>query len=416
MPRREGPPGRGLGPAFRNVLTANLASSLADGIARVAPPLLAVRLTDDPVLVAGISAMSLLPWLFFAIPAGILVDRLDRRVALGLANGMRTALAVLLVVLTATGALNIAWLYVVVFAWGVGETVYDGAIRAVLPGIVGRSDLARANGRIETSEQVVQNFAAAPLTSLLFGVSALIPLGAGAVAFALSVVLAALLPRTASGRSDDVAPHDDDRLPWFRQMSSGMRFLRSDRVLMTLWLFSVVTGMCFQMALGVYPLYAIDRLGLPEEFYGILLLVAAVGGVVGGLSAARLGASWGTGRTMAIVNLVANAALVLAGAVPSLVVLAISSFLTGAGVTVWNVHVMSLRQALVPRRLFGRVHGTWRTLLWGCMPVGAFLGGLLGRIDLTVSFLVGGGVAMLAGIVFFRFLSRLPEPASVEPR
>ncbi len=408
MPRRPG-----LGPAFANVLTANLASSLADGIARVAPPLLALRLTDDPVLIAGITAMSLLPWLLFAIPAGILVDRLDRRVALALANGMRAVLAMLLLVLTASGGLTIAWLYLVVFAWGLGETVYDGAIRAVLPGIVARPDLSRANGRIETSEQVVQQFAAAPITSLLFGVSALIPLGAGAAAFALSV----LLPRQASGRADaaahpdaDDAPHGDDALPWHRQLSSGWRFLRGHRVLMTLWLFSVATGMSFQVALGVYPIYAVDRLGLPEEFYGVLLLVTAVGGILGGSVAAALGRALGTGRTMAIVNFVANAALVLAGAVSELWMLAVASFLSGAGVTVWNVHVMSLRQSLVPRRLFGRVHGTWRTLLWGCMPIGALLGGLLGRIELTLPFLVGGGAATGLGLIFFRFLSRLPEP------
>ena len=69
----------GLGKTFANVFTANLASSLGDGIARTASPLLAARLTDDPVLIAGIAAIAMLPWLFFALPAGILVDRMDRR-------------------------------------------------------------------------------------------------------------------------------------------------------------------------------------------------------------------------------------------------------------------------------------------------------------------------------------------------
>ncbi|HSO02122.1 MAG TPA: MFS transporter, partial [Gaiellaceae bacterium] len=146
---------RGLGPAFANLFTANLASSLGDGIARVAAPLLAARLTDDPLLISGIAALALLPWLFFAIPAGILVDRIDRRHALALANGVRVALAIALFVLVATDGLTIGWLYHVIFVYGAFETVYDGAIRAIVPSIVQRSNLSRANARIEGGELVV---------------------------------------------------------------------------------------------------------------------------------------------------------------------------------------------------------------------------------------------------------------------
>ena len=120
-----------LGGAFANLFTANLASSLGDGIVRTAMPLLAARLTSDPLLISLIGALALLPWLFFAIPAGILIDRIDRRRALALAQAVRTALAVLLFVLVFTGGLTIWWLYLVVFVYGAFETVYDGAIRAV---------------------------------------------------------------------------------------------------------------------------------------------------------------------------------------------------------------------------------------------------------------------------------------------
>src|SRR5690606_25089760 len=107
----------------------NLASSLGDGIARTAIPLLGARLTSDPLLIAGLGALALLPWLFFAIPAGILIDRIDRRHALALAQGVRTLLGGALVVLVATNTLTIWWLYIVIFVYGAFETVYDGAIR-----------------------------------------------------------------------------------------------------------------------------------------------------------------------------------------------------------------------------------------------------------------------------------------------
>ncbi len=96
-----------LGRALSNVVAANVSSSLGDGIAKVAAPLLAARLTGDPLLVAGIAAVAMLPWLIFAIPAGILLDRVDRRRAMALANGARALLAVLLLVLFATDALTI---------------------------------------------------------------------------------------------------------------------------------------------------------------------------------------------------------------------------------------------------------------------------------------------------------------------
>ena len=163
-----------LGPAFANLFTANIASSLGDGIARTAIPLLAVQVTLDPLLISGISALAMLPWLFFAIPAGILIDRIDRRAALALANGVRTILAIALFVITSTGNLTIWWLYIIIFIYGMFETVYDGAIRAVAPSILAKAQLPRANSLIEAGEQVIQNFVSGPITSLLFAVSVLI--------------------------------------------------------------------------------------------------------------------------------------------------------------------------------------------------------------------------------------------------
>lgn len=404
-------PARGLGPAFRTVFTANLASSLGDGIAFTAAPLLAIRLTDDPLLVSGIAALALLPWLLLAIPSGIVVDRIDRRRALALANGLRTVLAVALVTLTATGALTIWWLYLIVFLFGAGETLYDGAIRAVLPSLVTRADLPRANARIEAGEQIVQTFAAAPLTSALFAVSVLIPLGLNGAVYAVAAALAFVLPLAASGR--DRPAHADDELPWRQQYVAGWRFLRGNAMLMRLWLLSTATGLSFSIGTAVFALYAINRLGLPEALFGVFILTGACGSILGSVLAPRLSARWGAGPTMAAAALVAALALVFAGSVPTLWALGLAYFVSGGAVLVWNVHVMSLRQSIIPRRLLGRVHGTWRTLLWGVMPIGSIVGGLLGRIDLTVPFLVGGGLATCVGVLGFPFLRTLPNPEDV---
>jgi Na+/melibiose symporter-like transporter len=403
---------RGLGPAFGNLFTSNLASSLGDGIARTAAPLLAVRLTDDPLLVSGIAALAMLPWLLFAVPAGIIVDRIDRRTALALANGGRAALAGVLLVLSATGSLTIWWLYAIIFLYGIGETIYDGAIRAIVPSVVDRTELPRANSRIEAGELVVQNFLSGPFTSVLFAVSVLIPLGANVVVYAGAVILAVLLPKAAAGTH--LGGQAEDRVPWHRQFADGFRFIFASRMLTTLLGLSTFIGLCVSAATASFVLYLLDRLALPEAFFGLFMLTGALGGILGSMVAQRLKERWGAGLTMAVANIVATLGFVFVGLVPTLWAAGVGYFVTSAAILVWNVHVMSLRQSVIPSRLLGRVHGSWRTVLWGSMPLGSVIGGALGRIDLTVPLIVGGGAATLAAIVFFRFLTTLPNPEDVD--
>lgn len=403
----------GLGRAFGNIFTANLASSLGDGIARTAIPLLAARLTQDPVLIAVVSALALLPWLFFAIPAGILIDRIDRRRALAIAQAVRTALALLLVVLSAAGGLTIWWLYIVVFVYGTFETVYDGAIRAVVPSIVAKKDLPRANSRIEGGELVVQNFVSGPLTSGLFAISVLIPLGINGLVFALAGVLALLLPAAASGRQfvDATAPI----VPWYRQLADGFRFILGNRMLRTLWFLTTVIGIATSAATATWVLFVLDSLGVPEEWFGAFMVAGAIGGIIGSVVTERVRRWWGTGVTMAVMAILSGAVLIVVGLVPVLWVGALGWALSSLAITVWNILIMSLRQAIIPGHLLGRVHGTWRTLLWGTMPLGSMIGGVLALGGLSVPLIAGGAVVTLASVVFVRFLASLPNPDEVEP-
>lgn len=398
---------RPLGPAFARLWSANVATNLGDGIAAILAPLLAVGLTDDPLLIAGVAAMTMVPWLVFAIPAGVIVDRVDRRLALAVANLVRVGFALLLVALSATGSLTIWWLYLVVFAYGVGETVADGAVRAATPGLVPRASLARANSRIEAAELIVQRFASGPLASLLFAIAAIIPLGLNAIAFAVAGLLALTLPRSARP-----SPNPE---PWRARFSAGLRFILSDPRLRPVWLLGMFTTLCFAAAWGSYAVRVIDGLGLPEEWFGLFLLTQGVGGLLGSMLAGRIARRLGTGPTIATAAVIIPAGIALIG-MPSLWFAAAGFAISSFGIMVSNIHTMSLRQSIVPPQLLGRVHGTWRTFLWGAMPVGALLGGLLGRVDLSLPFLIGGGLYLLAGALSFRMLARLPNPDDLEPK
>lgn len=406
-----------LGAAFANVFTANIASSLGDGIARTAIPLLAVRITDDALLISGIAALAMLPWLLFAIPAGILIDRIDRRVALATANTVRTGLAITLFVVTATGNLTIWWLYAIIFIYGIFETVYDGAIRAVVPSLLPKAQLPRANSLIEAGEQVIQSFVSGPATSLLFAVSALIPLGTNAAVYAIAVVLALFLPAVASGRQYAAAHARTGGAaegPWYKQFVDGWNFIMTSKLLKTLWLLSTLTGMALSFATASFVLYLIGRLGLPEELFGIFMLTGALGAIAASVITQQLKVRFGTGPTVAAVNVLAGLGVVMVGVIHNLWAIAIGWFVVSGAITVWNILIMSLRQSIIPGRLLGRVHGTWRTLLWGSMPLGSVLGGLVGRIDLTLPFVIGGGASVLIGLIWYRFLMRLPNPEDVD--
>ncbi|KZM33579.1 MFS transporter [Oerskovia enterophila] len=436
--RPDEPARRGLGRSFTNVFTANISSSLADGIARVAAPLLAARLTDDPLLIAGIAAVAMLPWLFFAIPSGVLLDRIDRRHAMSIANGTRTLLAVTLLTLFATGTLTIWWLYAVIFAYGALETLYDGAIRAVVPAIVRRADLPRANSRIEAGELVVQNFLAVPVTSALFAVAVVIPLGIGALSYAVAGVLAFFLPAAAAGahrthrarrrRSDDaptaaadLTSSDDAGTPalpsvratFAHQLTDGFRFIMSHPMLRPLWFLSILIALFFSAAIATDVLFVLDRLDVPEQWFGVFMLSGAVGGIVGAVVVSPLKVRFGAGPVMAAANFVGPVALVVMGFFPTIPVAVVCFAVSFGSTSVWNVLVMSLRQAAIPGYLLGRVHGTWRTLLWGTMPLGSLLGGLLARIDLTTPLLVAGGLTVVVAAAGYRFLHGLPNPEDV---
>ena len=375
-------------------------------------PLLAARLTDDPLLISGIAAMAMLPWLLLAIPAGILIDRIDRRKALAMADTVRMLLAIALCVLSATNGLTILWLYAVIFVYGAFETVYDGATRAVVPSIVARVDLPRANSRIEAGELVMQSFLSGPLTSMLFAVSVLIPLGVNAIAFAVAAGLALLLPRIASGRQH-AALLDSPHVAWYRQFVDGYRFIVKSRMLVTLWLVSTVGGLAMSFATASFVLFLLGPLGVPEAWFGVFILSGALGGIIASVVANPLKNRLNAGPTMALMLLIGGVTLVGVGVWPNVWVAAAFFALSSGSITVWNILVMSLRQSIIPGHLLGRVHGTWRTLLWGAMPVGSLLGGLVGRIDLALPFIIGGAVATLVAVAFFRFIKSLPNPEDV---
>lgn len=397
-----------LGSRFWRLYASSATSNLADGVGRTALPLLAASLTRDPLAIAGLTSFAFLPWLLFALPSGALVDRVDRRHAMAVANAVRAVAIGLLAALTVTGGASVVALYAVAFALGAAETVYDGATRALLPQVVGRDQLDRANGLLTVEETLGQEFVGAPVGSALFALAAAFPFGLNAAGFALAAVLVLSLP----GRYRPVRPAE--RTSVARDVAEGVRWLARHPLLRGLSLISAATSLTQSMATGVLVLYVLDVLRLPAEWFGLFLVTAGVGALVGAVATPPLARVLGRGPMLtagAALCAVATAAMAATDhGVPAGLLFALAS----AGVMVWNVLTMSLRQSLIPEELFGRVQGAYRTLVWGGIPLGSLVGGAVADAAgvPTVFAVAGAGLLVLAvllGMLLHRHAADLAD-------
>ncbi|WP_353707739.1 MFS transporter [Cellulosimicrobium sp. ES-005] len=376
-PRRRRTVGTPLGGPFRRLWTASTVSNLADGVLKVALPLVAVRYTDSPALVAGLTFALTLPWLLFALPAGALADRLDRRHAMIGANVGRALLVVALAaVALVPDAGSIAVLYVVAFGVGVTETLYDTAAQSILPQVVPRTALPRANGRLYAAELTANQFVGPPLGGLLVAAGA-------AVAFGLPGALWAIAVGLLVGLPGSYRPERTTRTTLRADIAEGLRFLWHDRILRTLALMVGGINFASNAAFAIFVLYAVgpdSPLGLSEPAYGVLLTTTAVGAFAGSFVAERVVALVGRARSLALTVLSTVALVGVPAVTTDAWVIGAVYAVGGAGIAVWNVVTVSLRQRITPDALLGRLNSCYRLVAWGTMPLGAAVGGALGEL------------------------------------
>lgn len=397
-----------LGAGFGRLWTAAIASNLADGIGRTAIPLIATTLTRDPALIAGVTAVTFLPWLLFGIPAGMLLDRVDRRIAMAVANSLRFAVAAILAVLITTDALTIWLLYVCMLAFGLGETVFDNATTTVVPALVTRDQLDRANGRMQSAEITIQNFIATPLAGFLFAFAIVLPVWLTGGGFLIAGLLALTIPAAAAhayraGESAEAEP----RPPF----SGVVRFLWDHRFLRWMILLTSTTASALAFAQGSVVLLLLQTFHVPAALIGVVTAAIGVGALVGALLSSRFVERFGRGRVMFWAILVSGVGILGVG-LTSNVVVAIGSYAIGAfGVAVWNVPWGAIRQAIIPSAMLGRALGIVRTIGWGLTPIATVLGGFVARIDLRLPFVIGGGLVVVLTLVASRLILSASEQA-----
>ena len=365
-----------LGAAYWRLWTSSGLSNLADGVVKVALPLVAIRFTDSPTLIAGLAFALTLPWLLFALPAGALADRLDRRRAMLGANAVRAGLLVVLA-LTVVADIGSIWvLYAVAFCIGVAETIYDTSAQSILPQVVSRDRLSRANGRLFAAELTANEFVGPPLGGFLVVLGAAMAFATPAALWAVAVgVLLLVRGRFRIER--------DRRTTMRADVAEGLRFLWRHPLLRTLAVMVGVSNFATNATWAILVLYAVgpaSAIGLSEPGYGLLLTTVAAGSLLGSLVADRVEQRLGRARSL-VLNMLGVTLLVGAPALtadPFLIGAAF--FVGGTTIAVWNVITVSLRQRITPDRLLGRLNSGYRLVAWGSRPLGAAAGGVLAQV------------------------------------
>jgi MFS family permease len=163
-------------------------------------------------------------------------------------------------------------------------------------------------------------------------------------------------------------------------------------------------GLCYSMGTATMVLFIIKDLGLSEKYFGVIMAIQGVGAVAGSLIASRMSTKFGRSQVMTFAIVISSAVLLFQGFAPNIYILVALATFGGFVISQWNILLMATYQTVIPIELYGRIHGTRRTLVWGAMPIGSLLGGVLANFSLRLPMYVGGAIACaisIASITFF---------------
>ncbi|HMO09497.1 MAG TPA: MFS transporter [Paracoccaceae bacterium] len=354
---------------YRLLFAAGALTNLGDGMVALALPWLATLLTRDPLAIAAVAAAGRLPWLLFSVPAGVIVDRSDRRRLIVQADLMRAAIvsAILLLALGDPFAGAVWLLAGLAFVLGSAEVLRDNAAQTILPSIVMPGDLEAANGQMWSVEHLTGRFLGPPLAGALIAIGIALPFGVDIGALVLAAGLVWLIA---------MQPHRGTAARFWNALAEGIAYMRSDRVLLRLAIVLGLSNFLATATMTVQVLYAQEVLGLTAAGFGIVLSVEAMGAIAGSLLAPVLVRRLGLHACLYLAIGIWAFGYAVVGVAAHPAVMAAALFVVMGAAMVWNVITVSWRQRRIPAALLGRVNSIYRFFGWGSMPLGALAGGL----------------------------------------
>jgi MFS family permease len=375
-------------PDFLRFWGAQTISQFGSQVSQLALPLAAILVLDASAFeVALLGTVEFLPFLFFALPAGVWVDRLRRKPILVLGDLGRAAALGSIPLAYAFDALTIWQLYTVGFVVGVGTVFFDVAYQSYLPSLVERVQLVEGNSKLEVSRSGAQ-LAGPGLAGVLIGaVTAPYAILLDAISFVGSAVLLFRI------RRPETVPEPTAKPNMRRELMEGLRYLLGHRLWRPLAITVAISNFFNTLAFSIFLVYAVRELEMSAALIGLVFGLGNVGWLLGALAAGRLPARLGVGATLIGSALLFGPALVLVPAAPQsepapffVIALVLATF----GGIVFNVTGISFQQAVTPDRMLGRLNATRRFIVWGVIPLGSLAGGALAsQIGLRPTLWVG---------------------------
>lgn len=360
-----------LGRRFWTLWSAFSSSNLGDGLTLVGFPLLAIDLTDDPRLIALVSAFRFLPFLTIGLPAGVLIDRFDRRKIAMLAQLVRASSLVGIAATVLTDTTTIFTLATGAFIVGVGEVLTDGGLPAVVRDVVATDHLEVANSRLRASETVANNFIGPPLGALFFGLGSAVPFIVAAALYTATIALLAALPGSFKA---EALP---DEGSFVQQMGTGLSYVWNHPVLRPLALAVAVFSFFGAAGNAVMVILITESLGFSDFQYGLLLTVDALASVAMSFFVMRLVKRTSHGWSMKLSVVTYSIQVLLLGTMTFIPFIIVALVFGGISDPTWNVISATVRQRLVDDHIFGRMMTAYLFIAWSFQPVGSMFGGVI---------------------------------------
>ncbi|MEV1064531.1 MFS transporter [Streptomyces sp. NPDC050263] len=349
-------------------------SRFGDALRTTALPLLAVQLTDDPLVIASVTACTYLPWLLFGLLGGAVADRVDQRRAMWAVDTVRGLLVAAFALAVALGHASIPLLLALAFLLTTLQTLFDNAATALLPSLVDAETLGGANARLMTGQQLAGGLLAGPVVPLLLGVGAFLPFAADAGTYLLAAALVASLR---------IRPPEREPRPagstLRAEIGEGLRHLWGDGVLRSICLATLLCNIGMGALIATLVLHVTRWLHAGDTGFAAAMTGYALGSLVGGFAAQRIAGRVGRARALLLGGSVQTASLLLMGTVRHLGALLVGMLLLGIMNMVWNVNQVTLMQQRSPASMVGRIAAAFRTASTSGAPLGALLGGAAAR-------------------------------------
>ena len=402
-------PQKTLPPTFNRLAWSNLSAQSAEQIALAAAPIVAVLVLGVGEGRTGLLQTALtLPFVLFAIPAGLLTDRIWRRILMAGAEALRAVALGMILLLIWLGWLTLPLLAFLGFVAVCGTVVFSVAAPALVPSLVAPDQLPAANARIELARTVA--FASGPaLGGVLVGWIGAAP--AFGVAAALSAVAVVLL----SGIHEPARATMPRRHP-LQEVKEGASFVLHHALLRPVFITQFTFNTGSFLTLAVFVPYAVRHLGLSATGVGATLAMYGVGMVIGALSATRVMRRLAFGTVIGlgpVTGFAAAVVMALTTIIPTPLLAGMSFFMLGVGPILWVISTTTLRQSVTPPRLLGRVTAI-NILSYGARPLGSALGAILGglfgaEICLYVAVLIFAAQALVILLSPAVSLTRQPD-------